>query len=372
MPMGKPIMSPWANDHDVAHLQAKTVLMYLIWSESAQWLLNSGIHKIPGALIMPMGMPIMPVQENDQDNTHLHAKVVSNNMIWRESAQWLLSSGFHKIPVAFIMPMAMPIMSHTGKWPWCCTSTIQYGSKSLDLEWINPVVAEFRRPQDFKGLYHAHLHSHYAPRGQWPWRCTLIGQDSSNKVVLEWISPMVAEFRHPQDSRSPYHTHGHAHYAGIGKWPRRCTSTCQDRFNELDLERNGPVIAEFRHPQNSKGLYHAHGHARYAPIDQWPWHCISTGQDGFNALGMEWISPVFAEFRHLQDFRGLYHAHWHAHYAPMGKWPSLCTLTGQDSSNELDLEWISPVVTQLRHLQSLGRTNGRADRRTNERMENIP
>ena len=33
-PMGMPMGARWANDHDVAHLQTKTVLMNLIWSES--------------------------------------------------------------------------------------------------------------------------------------------------------------------------------------------------------------------------------------------------------------------------------------------------------------------------------------------------
>ena len=35
-----------ANDHDVAHRQVKTVLLNLIWSEFARWLLSSGVHKI--------------------------------------------------------------------------------------------------------------------------------------------------------------------------------------------------------------------------------------------------------------------------------------------------------------------------------------
>ena len=53
--MGTPIMPPWANDHDVAHVQPETVLMNLIWSESAQWLPTSGVREIPGALITSSG-----------------------------------------------------------------------------------------------------------------------------------------------------------------------------------------------------------------------------------------------------------------------------------------------------------------------------
>ena len=44
-----------------------------------------------------------------------------------------------------------------------------------------------------------------------------------------------------------------------------------------------------------------------------------------------------------------------------GKWASRCTSTGQDGSNELDLEWIGPVVVELRRLQSFVRMNRRMD-----------
>ena len=75
----------------------------LILGESAQWLLSFGVRKIPGALIipmMPMGMPIIYIyierETNDQDVAHLQAKTVPMNLIWSESAQWLLSHGVRK------------------------------------------------------------------------------------------------------------------------------------------------------------------------------------------------------------------------------------------------------------------------------------
>ena len=68
------------------------------------------------------------------------------------------------------------------------------------------------------------------------------------------ISPVVAEFWHLQDSRSPDHAHGHAHYATLGKWPQRCTSTDQDGSNELDLEWTSPVVANFWCPKDSGAL----------------------------------------------------------------------------------------------------------------------
>ena len=108
-----PIMPWWANDQDAAHLQAKTVHIHLILNELAQYLLSSGFCEIPGAFIMPLGMPTTPPWANDQDVAYLQAKMVPENLIWSESTQWLLSSGVRNIPGAFIMPMGMPILP-----PW--------------------------------------------------------------------------------------------------------------------------------------------------------------------------------------------------------------------------------------------------------------
>ena len=111
MPMGMPIMPPLANDHDVAHLQGITVPMNLIWSESANWLLSYSICKILGGLIMPMGMPIMPPWANNHDIAHLQARTVPMSLIWSKSAQWLWSCGIRKITRALIMLMGMPTMA---------------------------------------------------------------------------------------------------------------------------------------------------------------------------------------------------------------------------------------------------------------------
>ena len=92
------------------------------------------------------------------------------------------------------------------------------------------------------------------------------------------------------------------------------------------------------------------------------WHCH------MKELNLEWISSVVAEFLCGQDSKGLYHAHGHAHSAPMSKCLWRCTSTAQDSSNKLNLKWISPGVTELWHLQSLGWTNWRTDEQMDERM----
>ena len=151
--MGMPIISPWANDHHVAHLQAKTVPVNLICSESAQWLLSSSVRKIPGALNMPMGVPIMPQWANDHAIAHQQAKTVPMNLIWSESAQWLWSSGVRRIPGGLLMPIIDGLAHYApmGKWPWHCTPTGLDGSNELDLECIDPVVAELWHPQILAG-----------------------------------------------------------------------------------------------------------------------------------------------------------------------------------------------------------------------------
>ena len=42
---GHPRWIQWPNDHEVAHLQAKTVPMNWIWRELAQWLMSYGIRR---------------------------------------------------------------------------------------------------------------------------------------------------------------------------------------------------------------------------------------------------------------------------------------------------------------------------------------
>ena len=116
-----------------------------------------------------------------------------------------------------------------------------------------------------------------------------------------------------------FHAHGHAHYALMGKWRKRWTSTGRDDSKELNLVWIGPVVADFRHHQDSRGLYDAHGHALCAPMGKWSRRCTSTGRWGSHALDLEWTGPVVVEIRRPQDSRS-YHTHGHAHYAAMGKY----------------------------------------------------
>ena len=41
-----------------------------------------------------------------------------------------------------------------------------------------------------------------------------------------------------------------------------------------------PVVDEIQRPLGFKSAYYAHGHAHVAPVGKLPWICTSTGQDG--------------------------------------------------------------------------------------------
>ena len=125
------------------------------FSESAQWLLSSGIGKILDALIAPMGMPIMPPWANNHDVAHPQAKTVQKNLIWSESTQWFLSSSVCKIPEALITHSRSLycVYGHAhvaplGKWSWCYTSRGWDSSNSLDLEWIGQWLLSYRPAED--------------------------------------------------------------------------------------------------------------------------------------------------------------------------------------------------------------------------------
>ena len=100
----------WATNHDLALLQTKTVPMNLFWSESAHWLLDYGIRRIPGALSRPWVCLLWPYGQITTDLALLQAKTVPMNLIWSESAQWWWSSVVRKISGVLITPMGMPIM----------------------------------------------------------------------------------------------------------------------------------------------------------------------------------------------------------------------------------------------------------------------
>ena len=188
-----PIMPPWANDHDAAHLQAKTVPMKLIGSKSAQWLCvqasvrfldpyhtHGHAHYAPPLQQMTMALHIYRPRQFQWTRFGVsqpcscgvsvlarfqepltrpwacplcpHGQIVrlfQRTWIRSEWAQWLLSSSIRKIPEALIT--------------------------------------------DSRSLYYVLGHGHVAPMGKWPWHYSSRGWDNPNELDLEWISHVVAE-----------------------------------------------------------------------------------------------------------------------------------------------------------------------------------
>ena len=114
--VGKPMRPRWGNHYDVAHLQAKTVPMNMILSESDRLLQSSSIRKISGALITPMAMPMWPLWANDHGIAHLQAKTVPRKLIWNEETQWLLSYGVCKVWTGWMDKQTDELMDETDEW----------------------------------------------------------------------------------------------------------------------------------------------------------------------------------------------------------------------------------------------------------------
>ena len=53
----------------------------------------------------------------------------------------------------------------------------------------------------------------------------------------------------------------------------------------------------FRHLQDSRSPYYDHGHKHVTPIGKSQWPCISTDQESSSELNSEWICQVILEFQ---------------------------------------------------------------------------
>ena len=129
-----------------------------------------------------------------------------------------------------------------------------------------------------------------------------------------------------------------------------CTSTGQDSSNELDLKWICPALDDFQCLWFSRSPYYGHGHVHMGLMSKLSWCCISSFQDSFNELDLEWICQVVAEFWHSTRFKEHLLHPWEHPCGP--QWAKNYDVADQDSSNELDLEWIGAVVAELWHSQS--------------------
>ena len=162
---------------------------------------------------------------------------------------------------------------------------------------------------------------------------------------MAWISPVVVELKHLQELVNPYYANGLAHVAKIGKWPCHHTSTCQDGSMELYW-----IESPWACPCGPDGQMTTTLHIYRPTLYQW------------TKLGML-IRSVVAKVQHPQSSKSVYYACRYAYVAPIGRLPWWFTSTGQDSSNELDLACIGPVVVEFQCLQTLdGWTEGWAER----------
>ena len=209
-----------------------------------------------------------PQWANDQDVAHLQAKVVPKNLILSDSAQRLWSSSAHKILGALITPMGAPIMP-PGQWPWRCTFKGRDSSNKLNSEWLGPVVVAFRRLQDYLCHYNAHGHAHYSSSVR-----KILGalfKPIDTPVMAPWTNEH--DVAHLQPNTVPMNliwseSAQCLQRSGVRKipgalitpmgtpitppWQKNCDVAYQQAktVEKLDLEWSVPVVAEFRHPQD--------------------------------------------------------------------------------------------------------------------------
>ena len=126
--------------------------------------------------------------------------------------------------------------------------------------------------------------------GKWPWRCTSTGQDSSKTLDLEWISPVAAEFQCPQDSWSRHHAHGHAHYDNEVNRPSGCGVPASAQFQE-------PLSSPWARPLCPHGQnVHMYRTKRF----QWTWFGVNqpngcripTSARFLEPLSRAWARPL--------------------------------------------------------------------------------
>ena len=94
----------WVQNGYVAHLHAEKNKKNLIWCESPQWLMSYGGYKVQMCKNYPFQTNSRPVRMSRSAEwiqngyvAHLQAKTNPKNLIWCESAQWLMSYGGYKV-----------------------------------------------------------------------------------------------------------------------------------------------------------------------------------------------------------------------------------------------------------------------------------
>ena len=149
--MGTPILPPWAKDHDVAHLQAKTVPMNSIWSKMRRakdcGISASAEFQEPSS--RPWARQLCPHRQMTIPLPMYRPRRFRWTWFGLNRPRGCGVPASSKFQEPLSRPWARPLCRH-GQ----ITATGQDGSKELDLGWIGLVVAELRRPQDSTSPYY--------------------------------------------------------------------------------------------------------------------------------------------------------------------------------------------------------------------------
>ena len=139
---GMPIMPPWANNHNVAHLQANT--WFGMNRPSGYWVPASA--RIQGPSSCPWTCPLCPYGQ--MTNTLHKYRPTRFQLTWfgvnRANSCCVPVSARFQGPLSW--PRACPLWP-MGQQPWRGTSTCLDGFNELDLKWIGRVVTELQHPQ---------------------------------------------------------------------------------------------------------------------------------------------------------------------------------------------------------------------------------
>ena len=154
----------------------------------------------------------------------------------------------------------------------------------------------------------------------WGWGSGVGGGGVDTQMTLKLHSYRWRQFYRTSNGENSssslaikFFTHGHARRERMRKWPWRCTTTVNsststyahveefattdlDNSIELRTEKISPVVSK------TKVLVHRYIHrdewaavselqifAMVTPMDKWPWHCTTIGQDNSRELRRKFV-----------------------------------------------------------------------------------
>ena len=291
--------------------------MNLTWIKLALWLRSSSIHNIPGAFpIRPMGMFIIAPWANDHDVAHLQPR--QSQRTWfgvsRPPGCWVPASTWFQQPLS--CQWACPL------WP---ITMMLYIYRPRKFQWIwfgvhRPSGCRFVAAARFQEpLSHA-----------WPWACPLCPHGKMT-MSLHIYRPRQFQWA----------------WFGVNR-PSGCGFVTYAKFQE-PLSHSLMLMGKPIMPSWANDHHVVFVQAKMVPQ---PWF-------GVNRPSGCWVlASARSSYKLLYRFQEPLLHPWACPCGQMSKWPLCSTSRAWDSSNELDLEWISPVFGELWAGQTNGRTDG--------------